>query len=569
MRYVSIAKDFYYETSASTLSYYITCNGRTVYSGVSVKPSDSPVNRISIRKRIADYLEIDMPDFRDYDGVVIPHPEQLRDFELYSSDGTLLETYRALLGYYDEWDGSDVVQSDPVNGHTDPRQKIFWGIISSAPQSVPSNTEGGDYPRFFTPALTTYVCTGSEQSMVWQFETNYDVNEELFFYTDSTEVYVFSTHIDNIAQDHIDFTIYNEAERQETAYIIAKRKKDYVEVGRIEITNAPSTAITEGGYFSIQHIPLSADPESSVVSFENVMTGHTITLSYSINGYKWKEITVPTATDYHNPERRQYGQETVPISQGDTIYVKSNRYRGNLEGGWLGEGLLINFYSPGIRYNYKSIVKGNIMSLVYGDDFKEKYAFPQDTGKDVFGDLFRGYIVDASELLLPATALTEGCYAGLFSSSGTATAPSVYSRKILGIPSLPATQLAKSCYAHMFFCSELKCSPPALPATVLAKHCYSQMFSGSDIVSAPVLPAPALPTDILFGEGAYNEMFRNCHNLSSIECYVTDDDTAIPGNALLWTEDVAAEGTFTKKRGTNWPTGENGIPDGWTVIEID
>ena len=132
MRYVSIAKDFYYETSASTLSYYITCNGRTVYSDVSVKPSDSPVNRICIRNRIADYLEIDMPDFRDYDGVVIPHPEQLRDFELYSSDGTLLETYRALLGYYDEWDGNvDEVLSDPVNGHTDPRQKIFWGAATN------------------------------------------------------------------------------------------------------------------------------------------------------------------------------------------------------------------------------------------------------------------------------------------------------------------------------------------------------------------------------------------------------------------------------------------------------
>lgn len=150
MRYVSIAKDFYYETSASTLSYYITCNGRTIYSGVSVKPSDSPVNRINIRQRVADYLEIDMPDFRDYDGVVIPHPEQLRDFELYSSDGTLLETYRALLGYYDEWDGNvDEVLSDPVNGHTDPRQKIFWGSFNTTEREI-EVSDDAPYSEYLT-----------------------------------------------------------------------------------------------------------------------------------------------------------------------------------------------------------------------------------------------------------------------------------------------------------------------------------------------------------------------------------------------------------------------------------
>ena len=90
MKYVSIAKDFFYETTASTLSYYVSYNGRILYSGVSVKPSSAEKNVINISRRIADWLEIDMPDFRDYDGVVIPHPEQIRDFELYSTDAWVL-----------------------------------------------------------------------------------------------------------------------------------------------------------------------------------------------------------------------------------------------------------------------------------------------------------------------------------------------------------------------------------------------------------------------------------------------------------------------------------------------
>lgn len=31
---------------------------------------------------------------------------------------------------------------------------------------------------------------------------------------------------------------------------------------------------------------------------------------------------------------------------------------------------------------------------------------------------------------------------------------------------------------------------------------------------------------------------------------------------------VSPTGTFVKKAGVDWPTGNSGIPSGWTVVEV-
>ena len=41
-----------------------------------------------------------------------------------------------MLGYYYAWDGSDIVQSEPINGNTDPRQKIFWGSLNTTERNI-------------------------------------------------------------------------------------------------------------------------------------------------------------------------------------------------------------------------------------------------------------------------------------------------------------------------------------------------------------------------------------------------------------------------------------------------
>lgn len=151
---------------------------------------------------------------------------------------------------------------------------------------------------------------------------------------------------------------------------------------------------------------------------------------------------------------------------------------------------------------------------------------------------------------LPATTLAGFCYEGMFSGCTSLTEA----------PVLPVTNLsgANSCYRWMFAgCTSLT-EAPELPATVLDVSCYTGMFADcTGLTASPILPAPAI------ANSSYNGMFRGCTNLSTITCLLT------AGTPIYnWVKNVAATGTFYKNpSATNWTTGVNGIPSGWTVVD--
>ena len=169
-------------------------------------------------------------------------------------------------------------------------------------------------------------------------------------------------------------------------------------------------------------------------------------------------------------------------------------------------------------------VNGNIMSLIYGDNFKEQYSFPSGTDYN-FSNIFNSApIVSAKNLILPATTLANYCYQHMFRGcTGLTTAPI-----------LPATTLASGCYRNMFRgCTGLT-TAPILPATTLASYCYGYMFNG-------------------------------CTSLNYIKCLATNISAF---NCLTnWVSNVASSGTFVKNANMeSWTTGSSGIPDGWTVV---
>ena len=150
---------------------------------------------------------------------------------------------------------------------------------------------------------------------------------------------------------------------------------------------------------------------------------------------------------------------------------------------------------------------------------------------------------------LPATSLAEGCYARMFS----------YCTSLTQAPVLSSTTLANYCYGNMFaMCTSLT-QAPVLPATTLASQCYSSMFQGcSGLTTAPELPATILVN------GCYQSMFDDCKSLAYIKCLATDISAEYCTTA--WVSGVNATGTFVKNDSmTNWTTGSNGIPNGWTV----
>ncbi len=109
-------------------------------------------------------------------------------------------------------------------------------------------------------------------------------------------------------------------------------------------------------------------------------------------------------------------------------------------------------------------------------------------------------------------------------------------------------------------CTSLTAAP-GLPATTLAYECYDNMFNGcTSLITAPELPATTL------ADYCYSEMFSSCTNLNSITCLATDISASNCTDSWVW--DVAESGTFTKNPSmTNWPTGDAGIPSGWTVVD--
>lgn len=203
---------------------------------------------------------------------------------------------------------------------------------------------------------------------------------------------------------------------------------------------------------------------------------------------------------------------TVKVYEGDKILWKSTLKPGDFAFG-------IGCFSSYSDFS----VYGNVMSLLYGDDFRGKTDLMYDS---VFYGLFSGCteLWYAANLVLPALNLTYQCYRYMFSGCAS----------LLTTPELPATTLAQSCYYGMFGnCNQNLRATPELPATTLAESCYYNMFCG-------------------------------CTHLNNITMLATD----ISADLCLfnWVRDVSSTGTFVKHPDMeSLPAGVSGIPEGWTV----
>ena len=197
-------------------------------------------------------------------------------------------------------------------------------------------------------------------------------------------------------------------------------------------------------------------------------------------------------------------------------------------------------------------VEGNIMSLLYGDNFTGQTSL--GSTYYTFYQLFYGSagLTSAENLVLPATTLTNSCYNAMFQNCTSLTIPPALPATTLTnycyqdmfngctslttTPVLSATTLTDSCYNYMFqYCTSIT-TAPELPATTLANNCYYQMFLGcTNLTTAPELPvttlaincyrsmfqdcthlttAPELPATTL-ASNCYNGMFKGCTNLTT------------------------------------------------------
>lgn len=260
-------------------------------------------------------------------------------------------------------------------------------------------------------------------------------------------------------------------------------------------------------YFTIVSLEDNNEINFKPFYYNPASTGISNTISYQLEGSdSWNTLTY---------------SETLVLNENQTAKFKMN------------DPTIISFgYGPGnvgigtfyVSKTYN--VKGNIMSLLHGDDFVGKVSLSDKAG--VFNYLFGPYnksnpLIDAGNLILPATTL------------------------------------ASTCYAFMFQANSLLTTAPKLPATTLAPACYMYMFRGcSSLITAPELSATTL------ADYCYHEMFHYCTSLNYIKMLATDISASIC--LTDWVNGVASSGTFVKNPNmTTLPTGISGIPEGWTV----
>ena len=307
------------------------------------------------------------------------------------------------------------------------------------------------------------------------------------------------------------------------------------------------------------------------------LSGNSVTYSLD-SGTTWTSL----ASDTYSPT----------VSSGNCIMLKATNPT-LVSGGGIGK-----FISTG-----QFDVEGNIMSLVYGDDFETATTL---SNNGQFRSLFDSNtnVINASGLTLPSTNAPQDAYRSLFyNCTNLVTAPLEFPATTLGescykyafrycssltnVPTLPATNISQSCYANIFQgCTSLTSVPSNyLPATTVYQQCYSQMFQGcTNLTTAPELPAttladrcyrnmfygctslttaPVLSATTLASQ-CYSSMFQGCTSLNSIKCLATDISAV--ACTTNWVNGVASSGTFTKVSSmSSWTTGYNGIPSNWTV----
>lgn len=339
-------------------------------------------------------------------------------------------------------------------------------------------------------------------------------------------------------------------------------------VSKVAIGSQTVWEKTSGGN---EPIKFSIESGTATVSMTKTGAPNEIYLQYSRDKLSWSD----------------WDLTALEISELSPLYIKGNNQNGISSSGTVCYTFTVS--GSGVSCS------GNIMSLLG----PEVTSIPTSY---CFANLFKGSpIVSAPELPattlqdncyysmffectalttapeLPATTLAEQCYNGMFRESGIEKAPmmlisysDIYScnnmffrcRNLYDASGVEiASAIGGSCCSAMFQGCDSLIVPPVLSATSLANNCYANMFYGcTALETAPELPATTL------ADMCYFCMFYDCTSLTSVKCLAS---AVSPSNAVtVWLENVSATGTFTKAAGVDWPSGDSGIPEGWTVVEV-
>lgn len=285
-------------------------------------------------------------------------------------------------------------------------------------------------------------------------------------------------------------------------------------------------------YFTIESLQ-----DGNEIKMQRNKTPNNPVLEYSLdNGQTWTSITINGAKTF------------ATINTGDTILFRGNNTK------------LATAWDAYNKFNTTKQFKvyGNAMSLLNGNNFISNSTL--DSGGYNLCGLFYGVttLVDASNLILPATTLYTSCYNGMFRGCTNLE----YGPKLL-----PSLDVPTDGYSSMFEgCVKLIEAPEILATSVSGNTALNRMFcmNRNSKVTAAMTKGPVLRiTNPLGHNNVYQQLFCGNGNLTEVTILVQATNLTFSN----WLNYTNTGGVIKTLSGTTFSSGVSGLPSGWTTQE--
>ena len=309
-----------------------------------------------------------------------------------------------------------------------------------------------------------------------------------------------------------------------------------------------SVSVSEEHDYSKDYFTIESLEDKNAITF--VITSTTTgNLGYysTDNGTTWTQI-----------ESGSGAKTIATLNSGDTVLIKATSQTSGQQAKWATDYNKNSYFNATKTYK----IYGNAMSLLTGDDFETATTITQECA--LCGLFFGGNnstkLLDASNLVLPATSLTKSSYNGMFRGC-----------KALqhGPKLLPALVVPQDGYSSMFESgTSLVEAPEIMATTVSGNTALNRMFcmARSGVVTAAMTKGPVLRvTNPSAYPNTYQQLFAGNGNITEVTMLAEGTNLSFAN----WLANVPAVGVIKKLSTTTLTSGASGVPSGWTTENID
>lgn len=304
--------------------------------------------------------------------------------------------------------------------------------------------------------------------------------------------------------------------------------------------------------YSKEYFTIEALEEGTIKAYINYYVLGQGNIYYSYNKTNWYSI-------FEHDENGQL-YTNINVIKNQKVYFKGDYLPAR------------NYNLGGLKFssNVKFNVSGNILSLVYLDNFQnQKYLIQQSNLITSSSNSLWNYCnweYNGVRCYRNMGDQYSGIFGGMFKDNTNLISAGnlVFSMKHVC-----------ETFSYMFYgCTSLVDFPQFIDGIVCWGDPFSNMFYGCTSLKKVEKFSPIFASHIRGANGSNSycyRMFYGCSSLNYVKCLMTnpyESGTSEPFSMGSWLSGVSQTGTFVKRRNIYWSTGVSGIPSGWTVKNV-